>query len=71
MLIYAAIALVILDAAGMISVLSGHMSSILIWVTASYFLLGVGLNLISRSRPEQITMTALAALLCGLTVFVA
>ncbi len=70
-LTYAGIALVILDAAGLISVLPERVSAILIWVTAAYFLLGVGMNLISRSRPERITMTPVAAILCGLTALVA
>ena len=70
-LTYAGIALVILDAAGLISVLPERVSAILIWVTAGYFLLGVGMNLISRSRPERITMTPVAVLLCVLTILVA
>jgi hypothetical protein len=36
-------------------------------VTAAHFLLGVGMNLFSRSRPERITMIPVAALLWGLS----
>ncbi len=69
--IYGGIALVILDAAGLISFLPDRVSAILIWVTWGYFLLGVGMNLVSRSLPERITMTPVAALLCGLVFLVA
>ncbi|MBY3552050.1 hypothetical protein [Modestobacter lapidis] len=41
-----------------------------IWVLAGYFLLGVGLNAISRSRPERLAMTPVALVLaiCCLVV---
>ena len=70
-LTYAGIALVILDAAGVISILPKRLSTILVWVTAGYFLLGVGVNLISPSLPERITMTPIALLLCALSFLVA
>ena len=41
------------------------------WVLAGYFLLGIVLNGISRSRPERWTMAPLCAVLTGLTVLVA
>lgn len=41
------------------------------WVIAGYFLLGVALNLASRSRAERIVMTPVALLLGVLTVAVA
>ena len=41
------------------------------WVVASYFFLGIGMNLASRSKPERAVMTPVVALLCGLCVVVA
>ena len=70
-LLYIGFAVVILDAAKVISVLPKRLSTILIRVTAGYFLLGVGVNLISPSLPERVTMAPVAALLGVLTVLVA
>jgi hypothetical protein len=70
-LLYIGFALVILDAAGVISMLPKRLSTVLIWVTAGYFLLGTGVNLISPSFPERLTMTPIAALLGLLSVLVA
>jgi hypothetical protein len=70
-LLYMGFALVILDAAGVISTLTNRVSTILIWVIAGYFLLGVGVNLISPSLVERMTMTPIAALLGMLCVLVA
>jgi hypothetical protein len=44
---------------------------IVIWVTVAYFFLGTGMNLISRSLSERITMTPTAALLGVLTLLAA
>jgi hypothetical protein len=41
------------------------------WVLAGYFVLGIVLNGMSRSRPERRTMAPLCGLLAGLTVVVA
>ncbi len=71
LLLYTGFALVILDAAEVISILPERHSTILIWMTAGYFLLGVGVNLISPSLPERLIMTPIAALLAVLTVHVA
>jgi hypothetical protein len=56
-------ALVLLDAAGVVSILPKRVTRVLIWVTAGYFLLGTGVNLISPSLLERMTMTPIAALL--------
>jgi hypothetical protein len=65
------IPLVILDAAHPVSVLLDRVSAAPIWVTESHFLLGVGVNLLSHSRSEWITMTPVAPLLCMPTILVA
>ena len=41
------------------------------WVVAGYFLVGIGVNLASRSKHERAVMTPIVALLCGLSVVVA
>ncbi len=70
-LLYMGFAVVILDAAKVISILPQRLCTILVRVTAGYFLLGVGVNLISPSLPERMIMTPVAALLGVLTVLVA
>jgi hypothetical protein len=42
-----------------------------IWVLAGYFVLGIALNALSRSRPERWTMAPLCAVLAALTLVVA
>jgi hypothetical protein len=41
------------------------------WVVVAYLLLGAGLNLASRSKPERAVMTPLTAVLCALYAVVA
>jgi hypothetical protein len=41
------------------------------WVLFAYFVLGIGLNAISRSRPERLTMTPLCVVLALLSGIVA
>ena len=42
-----------------------------IWVLVAYFVLGIGLNSISKSKPERWTMAPLCAVLAALTLIVA
>jgi hypothetical protein len=42
-----------------------------IWVLTGYFGLGVVVNLISRSRPERLVMTPVAAVLCACCLVIA
>lgn len=42
-----------------------------IWVLVAYFVLGIGLNAVSRSKPERWTMAPLCAVLAALTLIVA
>ena len=70
-LIYALLALIVLDRAGLVLWLPPGFAVVLAWVVAGYFGLGIGLNLASRSPPERAVMSPIAAILCGLTVIVA
>ena len=70
--IYALIASIVLTRADLVSIgVSDRFVRIAAWVVAGYFLLGIGMNLASRSKPERAVMSPLVALLCGLTVVVA
>lgn len=69
--LYALFAAIVLDRVGLISVFPDAIRQWGIWVLGGYALLGVGMNLISRSVPERYTMTPLAAALCVLFVLIA
>lgn len=62
--IYAAVALVLLDAAGVVDVIPADWTDTAVWVLAGYFLLNVGMNAASRSPDERRLMTPVAAALC-------
>lgn len=69
-LIYGALALVILDRAHLIAILPDAWSSGSAWATVFYLALAVALNMISPSQAERRLMTPVAALLlcCALLV---
>lgn len=70
--IYIVSIIILLDKAGLISVISDTaISQYGIWVLFIYFLIGIPLNAISRSKPERNTMTPIASLLCFLLLVVA
>lgn len=70
--IYALVALVVLARADLVGVgASDDVVDTAAWVVAGYFLLGIGVNLASRSRPERFVMTPVAAMLCALSTVVA
>lgn len=71
-IIYVISVIVMLESAGLISFISNTaISQYGIWVLFIYFLIGVPLNAISRSKPERNTMTPIVLLLCVLTLVVA
>ena len=69
--VYAACGAVIADAAGVVNVFDGEWSRTAVAVSTGYFGLGVVLNAISRSRPERIVMTPVAAAMMLLFAIVA
>jgi len=69
--LYAVFALVLLDRAGLVDVMSDDVSKVGAWVLAGYFLIGIGMNAISRSKPERFTMAPVSAVLCIGSVIVA
>ncbi|MCW2703149.1 MAG: conserved rane protein of unknown function [Blastococcus sp.] len=63
--LYAVFAVLILQAAGHLSLLPDGVAGVAIWVLAGYFVLGIGLNAASRSRPERLVMTPVVAILAA------
>jgi hypothetical protein len=61
--LYAAYAVLVLQAAGALTVLPDGFVDVAIWVLTGYFLLGIGLNAASRSRSERLLMTPVVAVL--------
>lgn len=70
-LIYALIALLALDRAGVVDVLPAIVSQIGMWIVFGYFVIGIAMNAISRSKPERYTMTPLVIVLAALSLIVA
>ena len=63
--LYAFFAVLVLQTAGVISPLPDGFADVAIWVLTGYFVLGIVMNAISRSRPERLTMTPVVTLLAG------
>ena len=71
-LIYALIAAIVTARAGLVDVdVSDRVVQVAAWGVAAYFLLGVGVDAASRSKPERTVMTPLCAVLGVLSVGVA
>ena len=69
-LIYAGFAAIVLGKAGLVAV-TGDWLGPATWVIAAFLALGTVMNAISRSVPERLAMTPVAAVLCGAAVIVA
>ncbi|MFF2274465.1 hypothetical protein [Agromyces sp. NPDC058126] len=69
--IYAVIAMLALDRAGLVDVVPDAVSTVGMWVVFGYFVLGIALNAISRSRAERLTMAPTSAVLAVLSLLVA
>ncbi len=61
--LYAAFAVLMLQAAGAVTVLPRGAADVAIWVLTAYLCLGVAMNAASRSRPERLVMTPVALVL--------
>jgi hypothetical protein len=70
--LYALFSVIVLQRAALIAVIPWPgVTAVAAWVLVGYFVLGIGLNAISRSRPERLTMVPLCVVLSILTVVVA
>jgi hypothetical protein len=69
--IYAIIGLLALDRAGLVDVVPDVVSTVAMWVVFAYFVLGIGMNAISRSKPERYTMAPVSLVLAVLSLLVA
>ncbi|MGO1851663.1 hypothetical protein [Microbacterium sp.] len=69
--IYAAIAAVLLSRAGVIPGGDSAFVVIATWVVFAYFVLAILMNVISRSRPERFTMTPVAIVLAVAALIIA
>lgn len=65
------LALPALDLAGIIDIVPNAVSRVAAWVVFGYLCIGVVMNAVSRSRPERVVMTPLAAVLALLAALVA
>ena len=50
---------------------TGGVADVAVWVLTGYFVLGIGLNAISRSRPERLVMTPVVLVLAACCLVVA
>ncbi len=69
--LYALFALLLLQAAGVVSPLPDGAADVGLWVLTGYLALGVALNAISRSRPERLVMTPVALALFAVCLVLA
>ena len=71
LVMYATIAIIVLDRADIIDVLPKAIATIGMWVVFGYLALGVLMNAISRSTRERWVMTPLALVLAVLAFMIA
>jgi len=70
-LVYALFGVVLLDRAGLADIAPDTASRVAAWVLFAYFVLGVVMNGISRSRQERLAMTPTTLVLAVCTLLVA
>ena len=71
-LIYALIASILLERAGLTQILgNAAVVQVAAWVVFAYFVLGILMNAISRSKKERFAMTPLTVILAALSLVVA
>lgn len=70
-LVYALIAAVVADRAGLVDLVGDDVARVGTWVIVGYFALGVLMNLASRSRAERAVMTPTVVVLLGCALVVA
>ncbi len=69
--IYALISLIAWDRVGVIDVFGDPFSEVAMWIVFAYFVLGIAMNAISRSKPERYTMVPVSIVLSVLSFLIA
>ena len=70
-LLYAVIAIIILESAGVANMLPEPVTEIGIWAVTTYFAIGIAMNGVSRSKPERNLMTPVCIVLTLLCLVIA
>lgn len=70
-LIYVLIDLIAWDRVGAIALFPAGFAEVAMWVIFAYFMLGILMNAISRSKPERFTMVPVTIVLAVLSLFIA
>jgi hypothetical protein len=70
-LVYALIDVIAWDRVGAIEVFPEPFSAVAMWVIFAYFVLGILMNAISRSKPERYVMVPVSIVLAVLSFFIA
>ena len=70
-LLYAGFAAILLSRAGLIGGAETGFVRVAAWVLVGYFVLGIGMNTISRSRPERAVMTPACVILAAASLVIA
>lgn len=69
--LYSLFALLLLSRAGAVPGGGSSVIAVLTWMLLGYFVLGIGMNAISRSRAERWTMTPVCVMLALMTLVIA
>lgn len=69
--LYAGFAALLLSRAGVLAGGGSAVIVVLTWILFAYFVIGIGLNAISRSRPERWTMTPVCVIMALMTLVIA
>lgn len=70
-ILYSGFAVLLLSRAGVLAGGDSPLVIALTWVLFGYFVLGIGVNAISRSRPERWTMAPLCVIMAVMTLLIA
>lgn len=70
-LIYVLIDLIAWDRVGAIVLFPAGFAEVAMWVIFAYFMLGILMNAVSRSKPERFTMVPVTIVLAVLSLFIA
>ncbi|WP_396668607.1 hypothetical protein [Microbacterium sp. R86528] len=69
--IYALIVVVAWDCVGAVDIFDESVAEVAMWVIFAYFMLGIVMNAVSRSKPERYTMVPTCVVLAALSYFIA